>query len=93
MMKPFALCTLIFAAVATAGAGQQAPSQGVNRNSSPFAVAGREVYQPVVISPKARQLRQLRILALKLQKADGGTLTAEHYAMLQTKLDAINAAY
>ena len=93
-MKSFALCTLLFASVA-ANAGQQAPSQGGNRSSSPFAVAGQEVYRPtaVFVSPKARQIRQLRVLALKLQEADGGALSAEHYAMLQAKLDAIHAAY
>jgi hypothetical protein len=93
-MKLFALCTLLFASVAAASAGQQTQPQGANRSSSPFAVAGREVYRPTVtfISPKARQIRQLRVLALKLQEADGGALSAEHYAMLQAKLDAIHTA-
>jgi len=92
-MKLFVLCTLLIASVAAASPGQRAPTQGAKGGSSPFEVAGREVYRPVVISPKARQILQLRALALKLQKEDGGTLSAEHHAMLQAKLDAINATY
>jgi hypothetical protein len=51
----------------------------------------------VTLSPKEeRKLRALSTLrdeGLKLQKADGGKLTSEHYAYLQGKLDAINAKY
>lgn len=42
------------------------------------------------------QLRLLRIISLRrealvLRDKDGGTLSPEHYAMLQAKLDRINA--
>ena len=40
-------------------------------------------------SYKEHQLIALRDEGLKLQKADGGKLTPEHYAYLQSKLDAI----
>lgn len=36
-----------------------------------------------------RQIARLRAEGLTLQKADGGTLTSEHRAYLQHKLDAI----
>jgi hypothetical protein len=48
-------------------------------------------------SPKERALLDLwdlwdlRNEGLKLQRADGGQLTPEHYAYLQNKLDAIHA--
>ena len=44
-----------------------------------------------VMSKKMRALLTLRDEGLKLQKADGGKLTPEHYAYLQTKLDAIQS--
>ena len=40
---------------------------------------------------KVRELLKLRELGLKLQKEDGGTLTAEDRAYLQATLDAIQA--
>ncbi len=44
-------------------------------------------------SPKTRALLDLRDEGLKLQRADGGKLTPEHHAYLQTKLDAIQAKW
>ncbi|HKD23440.1 MAG TPA: hypothetical protein VKB71_15595 [Rhizomicrobium sp.] len=40
---------------------------------------------------KNKALMALRDEGLKLREADGGTLTPEHHAYLQAKLDAINA--
>ncbi len=39
------------------------------------------------------ELQKLRREGLELQKQDGGTLTNEHRALLQAKLDRINAAW
>ncbi len=39
------------------------------------------------------QLKSLRRRMLLQQQADGGTLTAEHHAMLQAALDGINASH
>lgn len=52
--------------------------------------------QSAKASSTPAQLRQLRILSLRrealaLRDQDGGTLSPEHYAMLQAKLDRINA--
>lgn len=44
-------------------------------------------------SPKTQELLQLREEGQDLRDADGGKLTPEHYAYLQTKLDAIQAKY
>lgn len=38
-------------------------------------------------------LRAFRNKALALQRADGGTLSAAHHAILQAKLDRLNAIY
>jgi len=43
------------------------------------------------MNKKKIQLIALRREALELREKDGGTLTPEHYAMLQAKLDRINA--
>jgi hypothetical protein len=39
------------------------------------------------------ELRDLRRLGLALRGADGGTLTPEHLAFIQARLDAAQAAY
>lgn len=39
------------------------------------------------------ELRDLRRLGLALREADGGTLTPEHLALIQARLDAAQAAY
>src|SRR3569623_361104 len=41
---------------------------------------------------KARKLAALRKEALKLRKADGGTLSDEHTLYVQARMDAINGA-
>ena len=46
---------------------------------------------PSLANLKQVQLLSLRREALELREKDGGTLTPEHYAMLQAKLDRINA--
>jgi len=46
--------------------------------------------QTARMNRKRDALLALRTEGLKLRDADGGTLTAEHRAYLQTKLDAIN---
>jgi hypothetical protein len=43
--------------------------------------------------PKTKALLKLRAEGLRLRDADGGTLTDEHRAYLQKKLDAIQAEY
>jgi len=44
-------------------------------------------------SPKVKALLGLREEGLRLREEDGGTLTEEHRAYLQQKLDAIRAEY
>ncbi len=39
------------------------------------------------------ELTKLRNKGLKIRKQDGGTLTGEHRALLQAKLDRINASW
>jgi len=50
----------------------------------------RRIYEH---SPKVQALLDLREEGLRLREADGGTLTEEHRAYLQKKLDAIQAEY
>jgi hypothetical protein len=47
--------------------------------------------KPGCVPTQARALQSLRDQGLRLQREDGGTLTPEHRAELQSKLDAIRA--
>jgi hypothetical protein len=56
----------------------------------PVAYSAHSPRGPWLMSHKTRELLSLRKEALAEQQADGGTLSADHKAALQARLDAIN---
>ena len=58
--------------------------------NKPVAYSAHSPRGPWLVSHKTRELLSLRKEALAEQQADGGTLSAEHKAALQGRLDAIN---
>lgn len=61
-----------------------ATSFAPNTSLDPVDLAGRKWHRSVV---------ELREAALRLKAADGGTLSAEHRALLQQRLDGVNRRY
>lgn len=78
------------------------PCSGAPAQSVPD-VAHAQIHQSFTPSSNSsaprndrQQFQKIRLLklqreGLELQRQDGGTLTPEHHAMLQAKLDRINA--
>jgi hypothetical protein len=60
-----------------------------NLDTLPFSPGLVAQPTPPVQSRRMRELSELRSEGLKLREADGGTLTPEHAALLQSKLDRI----
>jgi hypothetical protein len=79
---------------AAAASGPSGPLS-LSYNRSGFTSAPANVNRcftltdPTCSSRTTRQLSKLRDEALDLQRSDGGRLTPEHRAVLQSKLDAI----
>lgn len=91
-MTRIALCLL--AGSLLAGAVLAEPSRPVESNSlgtSLIALENQTSAQRVLyLNQVGLHKLRLRDEALRLKAADGGTLTAEHRAYLQHKLDRIN---
>ena len=69
-----------------------------DRDARPPNPAIGILYKPTPLTVSAdtthsTRLAALRTEALKMQAIDGGTLTAEHHAQLQVKLDRIQLRY
>jgi len=102
---PIAACMLLAASAALAGGGMSGPTGAymsgfaVTGNApatslgfqSPYSDALRSGASYTGLSHKMKQLLLLRDEGLKLRDQDGGTLTPEHHAYLQAKLDAIQS--
>jgi hypothetical protein len=95
-------CSLLVAPAALAGSGSSgamgggAPLAGQHAPlnlgyQSPYAGVLEPAANYYGLPHKVRALLQLRREGLKLRDEDGGTLTPEHHAYLQAKLDAIQA--
>ncbi|HEV7714648.1 MAG TPA: hypothetical protein VGO53_03580 [Steroidobacteraceae bacterium] len=83
------MTSAVWAAPAPGGPFGAAPAL---RGAAPGnTIRYHETGLPAPESPKVRAMLALRAEGVKLRKADGGTLTPEHVAYLQTKLDAIHA--
>jgi hypothetical protein len=63
-----------------------------NLYTQPFSPGLVAQPTPPVQSRRMRALSELRSEGLKMREADGGTLTPEHAASLQSKLDRIQQA-
>jgi hypothetical protein len=92
------MLSILLAAAATvaSNAPTALPDRGVDA-PRPNASDGI-IYMPTPLTVSAdtthrTRLAALRTEALKLQAIDGGTLTPEHHAQLQTKLDRIQLRY
>ena len=81
----------VFSGTAIAGPMGGVPDTMGLQATDPALHGGVYKSTPASLSPKARALLNLRDEGPKLQKEDGGTLTPEHRASLQQKLDAIQA--
>jgi hypothetical protein len=68
------------------GADQAYPLAGAHATGQP--TAGAHAFGRL-----QSELRELRRLGLALRAADGGTLSPEHLAFIQTRIDAALAAY
>lgn len=89
-MKFHMILAILALALALPANAQTAPSSAAANNGI-GAPQGTQSATPVTPG----QLWLLRTLSLRreglaLQERDGGTLTPEHYAMLQTRFDRIN---
>jgi len=90
------MLSILVAAAAALSAPTALPNRGVDA-PRPNVWDGI-IYMPTPITVSAdtthrTRLAALRTEALKLQAIDGGTLTPEHHAQLQTKLDRIQLRY
>lgn len=84
------LCGLVCAATAEAAAITGVPDSMGLQATDPAFHGGTYTTHPKS-TRKLRALLELRGEGLKIQAEDGGTLTPEHRAYLQSKLDAIQA--
>jgi len=89
--------SLMFAAASSAFA-QPMPGPMSSRMEGGYPPAGTQAFA----EPSARtraftrlraRLRELRAQGLAMRAADGGTLTPEHRAFIQARLDSAQAAY
>jgi hypothetical protein len=90
-MKILPLIALLSTIADTAIAGSMGgvPNTMGLQATDPALHGGVYKSNPSSLPPKTRALLQLRQEGLKLQEGDGGTLTSEHRAYLQQKLDSI----
>jgi hypothetical protein len=97
-MKPIVIAAILVALRSPAVAGSMiGPSMSSPPPTAPQAqLHGDQMSQAERERAKRQaelhdKLLALRDEGLKLREADGGTLTTEHRAYLQAKLDALNA--
>ena len=97
-MKPVVIAAMLAALSSPAAAGSMiGPSMSSPPPTAPQAQLRTDQMSQAEREHAKRQaelrgkLLALRDEGLKLREADGGTLTAEHRAYLQAKLDALNA--
>jgi hypothetical protein len=88
----FALATFAAASGSFAGPGGGQTIMGLPLTDQTFhgGQSQQNTRQP---PPKVQAILELREEGLRLQQADGGTLTDAHRAYLQQKLDAIRAQH
>jgi hypothetical protein len=95
-MKHLAFVGVFAFLVGSASAGSYTPPPTTFglQPSDPHLHGGEAPHQlKEHVPPKVQALLDLREEGLRLRDADGGTLTEEHHAYLQKKLDAIQAQY
>ena len=98
MVRSLLLTGLAVAAAAPALAQPMGPTMPSRMEHGDYSAAGTQALgQPsaraLAFSRLQAALRDLRRQALALRGADGGTLTPEHRALIQRRLDAAQAAY
>lgn len=96
-MKSFVVSTLIagclLAPAAMAGHPAGNAASAHRGQIGPFAISNGDSGYQRPISRKAQALLRLRNEALRMQRADGGTLSKTSYDYLQGKLDTINTGH
>lgn len=87
---------ILLAAAAASNASTVLPNRDVDARPPNPAIGILYMPTPLTVSADtthSTRLAALRTEALKMQAIDGGTLTAEHHAQLQVKLDRIQLRY
>ena len=87
---------ILLAAAVASNASTVLPNQGVDAPRPTTAIGILYMPTPLTVSADAThriRLAALRTEALELQAIDGGTLTPDHHAQLQVKLDRIQLRY
>ena len=99
MLRTSATCVAL-ALASTAAPVLAVPGPGPNRpvvNTPAFSSRednfGRHAANELAQVQYHAAIRELREEALALQESDGGTITPEHLAYVQERLDTINAGY
>jgi len=93
MIKPAACLLSVMLFAAAAFADPPRPNESNSLGSSLIALDSRAPEnRDVFVSQVGMHKLALREQALRLQQADGGTLTPAHRAYLQRKLDRINGS-
>jgi hypothetical protein len=90
-MKTIAILLLL--GIITSTAGHAGPMMGMSGDMGVQASSPphRSLLESPNASRKSRALMMLREQALQMRTDDGGSLSPEHRAQLQAKLDAIQA--
>ncbi len=87
---------ILLAVAAASNAPTVLPNRGVDAPPPNTAIGILYMPTPLTVSADTThrtRLAALRTEALELQAIDGGTLTPEHHAQLQVKLDRIQLRY
>ena len=88
------LAFVLFVGLVFGGASHAGPMMGMSGGEEGLQGANtsqRDLLESRNASRKSHALLMLREQALQMRSEDGGTLTPEHHALLQAKLDAIQA--